>query len=388
MTFLFPAIILALSVGMQIFGTKAIETAEESASSIEQTNKSVPIGYVDEPKIIDKLPDWVPGGYLERYPSENMAKQALESGIIKQYYYIPSDFLTSGRIIMVDKDYQPLRSSGNAEIFENIIRDSLIRKDPIGAVITDPTAQINSHALAPSSELDKDDPMTFAVPMGTLFIFFFVITTSSGFMLTSVTKEKENRTAETLLVSLKPRDLMVGKITGLSVIALFQMSIWLGGAIFTLNNSRQLFSVVANYELPSGFVIWAILFFILGYFLYASILGSIGVLSPNAREGGQFTFVAILPLLIPLWFNYTFTETPDGPVAVFLSLFPLTAPSSMITRLTNSNVPLFQILLSLGGLITTTYLFILLSSRLFRADTILSTESFHWKKIISVFQKK
>jgi ABC-2 type transport system permease protein len=388
MTFLFPAIILALSVGMQIFGTEAIETAGETASSIEQTDKSVPIGYVDEAKIIDKLPDWVPVGYLERYQNENLAKEALESGVIRQYYYIPADFLAKGRIIMVDKDYQPLRSSGNAEIFENIIRDTLIRKDPMGAVLVDPTVRINSHALAPSSELDKDDPMTFAVPMGTLFVFFFVISTSSGFMLTSVTKEKENRTAETLLVSLKPRDLMVGKITGLSVIALFQMSVWLGGAILTLENSRQLFSLVSNYDLPSGFVFWTIIFFILGYFLYASILGSIGVLSPNAREGGQFTFVAVLPLLLPLWFNYTFTETPDGPVAVFLSLFPLTAPSSMIARLTNSYVPITQILLSLAGLITTTYLFILLSSRLFRADTFLSTDSFRWKKIISEFRKK
>ena len=388
MTFLFPAVILILSVGMQTLGTKAIEEAEESASSLEQTAAGKPVGYVDELDVLETLPDWVPDGYLERYSSEMMAKLALEAGSINQYYYIPRDFYTTGRVILVDRDFQPLRSIGNAEIFETIINDTLVEKDPLGAILEDPTSQINAHALAPASGMDQDDPLSFAVPMATLFIFFFVITTSSGFMLTSVTKEKENRTAEILLVSLEPRQLMLGKVVGLGAIALFQMSIWLGGALFTLDNSNELFSMASSYELPQGFIFWAILFFILGYFLYASILASIGVLAPNAREGGQFTFVAILPLLIPLWFNYTFTDSPDGPVTIFLSLFPLTAPSSMITRLTTGTVPIWQILLSLTGLTITAYLFVLLASRLFRADTLLSSESLSWKRIFTKIKYK
>ncbi len=388
MTFLFPGIILVLSVVMPLLGKKAIENAEETATSIEQSARNVPIGYVDELDVIKKLPDWVPEGYLKDYSNEILARKALETGVINQYYVIPADFYTSGNIIMVDKNFQPLQSSGNAEIMENIITDTLIEKDPLGAILLNPTLHINSHPMAPSIPLEIDDPMSFAAPIAILFIFFFVITTSSGFMLTSVTKEKENRTAETLLLSLKPQHLMFSKIIGLGVIALFQMIVWLGGALLALNKSNQLFAIVTNYDIPSGFTIWAIIFFVLGYLLYASILGSIGVLSPNSREGGQFTFVAILPLMIPMWFNYAFTETPDGPVAVFLSLFPLTAPSSMITRLTTGNVPIWQLLLSLSGLLITTYLFILLASRLFRADTFLSKDSFNWKKMVSEMRKK
>jgi ABC-2 type transport system permease protein len=288
---------------------------------------------------------------------------------------------------MVDEDFQPLQSSGKAEIFINIINDALIEKEPFGEILVDPTARVNAHALSPSYGLDDDDPLAFAVPMGTLFIFFFVITTSSGFMLTSVTKEKENRTAETLLVRIKPSQLMLGKIIGLGVIALLQMGIWLGGSITSLQNSSQLFAISTNFELPPGFIIWAVVFFIFGYFLYASILGTIGVLSPNAREGSQYTFAAIIPLLVPLWFNYTFTESPDGPVSIFLSIFPLTAPASMITRLTVGNVPTWQIAISLIGLMVTTYLFIKLASRFFRADTLLSNQSFGLKRIIREFKK-
>lgn len=387
MTFLFPVLILALSVGMQAVGTNAIEQAEEAASSVEQTANGLPVGYVDEPGVIDTLPDWVPDDYLQPYPDETAAKAALRAGEIHQYYLIPSDFYLTGDFILIDLNFQPLRSSGNAEIFSNILGDSLVMKDHLGPILLDPTARTNAKALAPVSGPDEDDPFTFIVPMATLFIFFFVITTSASFMLNSVTKEKENRTAETLLVSLEPRQLMAGKVIGLGVIALFQMVIWLSGSLAALNKSGQFFSTASDFTLPEGFIFWALMFFIFGYFLYASILGSIGVLAPNAREGGQFTFVAILPLLVPLWFNYTFTESPDGPVAVFLSLFPLTAPSSMMTRLTTGNVPLWQLLVSLTGLALTAYLFVHLASRLFRADTLLSLESINWKRIKAEIRK-
>jgi ABC-2 type transport system permease protein len=388
MTFIFPFLILGLSVGMQLVGTRAIEKAEDEASSLEQSSSGTPIGYVDEVGILAQLPEWVPAGYLSAYPNVDAAQADLESEAIHQFYRIPADFYATGDIFLVDRNYQPMRSSANAEIFEEILRDALIQMDPLGKVLDNPTPRINGHALAPPSGPDQDDPLSYVVPMATLFIFFFVITTSGGFLLSSVTKEKENRTAETLLVSLAPRQLMTGKILGLGTLALFQMSVWMGGALFALDRSNEIFSLASNFSLPDGFVFWAIAFFILGYFLYGSILGAIGVLAPNAREGGQFTFVAILPLLIPLWFNYTFTEAPDGPVAVFLSLFPLTAPSSMMTRLTIGNVPLWQILVSLGGVAVAAYLVTMLAARLFRADTLLSSESLGWKRIIRELRQK
>ena len=388
MTFLFPLLVLGLSIGMQTVGTKAIEEAEEKASSVDQVDSKIPIGYVDEAGVIKDLPDWVPEGYLVPYPDQTKARMDLKAGKIKQYYLIPSDFYKTRDIELIDKDFQPLRSSANAEIFEQIITEILIQKDPLGSFLNNPTANINSHSLAPPSGPDEDDPLGFVVPMATLFIFFFVITSSSGFLLTSVTKEKENRMAETLLVSIQPKELMSGKIIGLGIVALIQMSVWLGGAVFALNRSSQFLTVASNFTLPPGFLLWAILFFILGYFLYGAILGAIGVLAPNAREGGQFTFIAILPLLIPLWFNYIFTDSPDGFLSIFLSMFPMTAPSSMVTRLTTGNVPMWQLILSLIGLAATAYLFILISSRLFRADNLLSSESLSLQRILQAYLKR
>jgi ABC-2 type transport system permease protein len=110
-------------------------------------------------------------------------------------------------------------------------------------------------------------------------------------------------------------------------------------------------------------------------------LGALGALAPTVREGTQFTFLAIMPLLAPIWLNAAFTQAPDGALATALSLFPLTAPTAMATRLSVGHVPFWQPLVSLIGLIVTTYLFVLLAARLFRADTLLSDASLNWGRL-------
>jgi ABC-2 type transport system permease protein len=388
LTFIFPVFILALSLGTQFIGQKAIEQAEEEASSVEaQSESGNSVGYVDDSGVIKEFPAWIPDDFFEYYPNEESAKTDLENGVIRQYYLIPADFLTTGEYQLIDRDYQPMRSANNAEIFEEVIFTNLEAQAEYGKILTNPTPSIQYHQIKASTGPDKTNPLTFIVPFATLFIFFFTITTSSGFMLTSVSREKESRTAEILLVSIKPRELMLGKVIGLGAVALLQMSIWMGGAIFGLNRSSEFSDLAGTFSLPSGFVIWGIFFFLFGYFLYASLLGAIGALAPNAREGGQFTFIIILPLLIPIWFNVAFTESPNGAVATFLSLFPLTS-ISMMTRITATEVPIWQILLSLGGLAITTYLIVLLAARFFQAETLLSSDSINLKRVFAALKRQ
>jgi len=387
LTFIFPVFILLLSLGTQLIGQKAIEQAEEEASSVEaQSQLSTGVGYVDEAGTIQQIPIWIPTDFFEKYPNESTALSAMQEGKIHQYYLIPTDFLETGEYILVDKEYQPMRSTNNAEIFEEVIRTNLLAKEELGLILDNPTPNIQYHQLAEASGPDKENPLTFIVPFATLFIFFFTITSSSGFMLSSVAREKENRTAEILLLSLKPKELMLGKVVGLGCVALLQMSIWMSGALFGLSRSEEITGLASSFKLPSGFVFWGLLFFIFGYFLYASLLGALGALAPNAREGGQFTFIIILPLLIPLWFNVAFTEAPNGAVATFLSLFPLTS-ISMMTRITATEVPLWQILTSLGGLALTSYLIVLLAARFFKAETLLSSDSITPKRAFGALKQ-
>ena len=100
------------------------------------------------------------------------------------------------------------------------------------------------------------------------------------------------------------------------------------------------------------------------------------------REGAQFTFIVMLPLLLPIWLNNAFTANPDGGLALIFSLFPLTAPTAMVARLTITQVPAWQLAVSLAGLLATTDGFILLSARFFRADTLLSNASLSFRSIV------
>jgi len=333
--------------------------------------------------VITDLPENLPQDLIQSYPDEASADAALQSGQVRQYFMIPENYLESGEYLLVDSEYSPLRSSASAETFENILRSNMVAKDPQGRVLLNPTPKIVDHPLVPSSGPDEEDPLSYYVPFATLFIFFFTITTSSSFMLQSVSREKENRTAEVLLVSLQPRELMLGKVIGLGTVALLQMTVWMGGGLVTLNRSDQFLTTPSNFSLPSGFILWGMIYFLLGYLLYASILGAVGALAPTAREGGQATFIVILPLLIPLWMNAALTREPNGIVSVILSLFPLTAPTSMMARLAVGNVPIWQPIVGLLGVGLTTYLMVLLAGRIFRADTLLSSASFKWKRVFT-----
>jgi ABC-2 type transport system permease protein len=145
---------------------------------------------------------------------------------------------------------------------------------------------------------------------------------------------------------------------------------------------------VGSFALPPGFIVWLLLYFIFGYAAYASVLGSIGVLAPTAREATQFTFAVLLPLMIPLWLNTAFTQDPNGALPVFLSLFPPTAPLSMITRMVATQVPVWQPVVSLLGLAAMAYGFVLLSARLFRADTLLSSSSLSLQRLLTELRRK
>jgi len=394
MTFLFPAAIIALSIGTQALGQSSL--AEGGGNPIvDAMGNRTDIGYVDESGVIQKLPDrieyegmgdslFVIGpDSLRRFPDEAAAQAALEAGDVRQYYIVPEDFLKTGNLIMVDKNFSLFTSLDSSSLFEQVINFNLTGGDAQrGRAVSNPTPNIDTRRLAPQKLKADDDSMeAYFVPFGALFIFFFVLTMTGGLMLQSVAKEKESRTVEVLLVSLRPRELMLGKITGLGLIALLQIVLWSAGGLLVLGQGQ---SITAGLEqLPDGFIGWAILYFVLGYLLYASILGALGALAPTAREGTQFTFIAMLPLMIPLWLSNTFIQTPNDGLSVVLSLFPLTAPTSMITRLAASaTIPTWQPIAGLIGLAITTYLFVLLAARFFRADTLLSGESIKLRRII------
>lgn len=393
MTFLFPALIIAFSIGSQLLAEKSFEENEKDLITGGDTAEAQVIGYVDEAGLIAQLPQGIPPEMLRAFPDEDAAQAALAAGELRQYYLIPMGFVESGELVLVDDEFTPFKSfeGGGTNLIKYVVNYNLVGDELLTTILSDPTPSVITQDLAPQEDLTQSSnlsgSMNFWVPYATMLIFFFVITMSGGYMLQSVSKEKENRVVEVLLLSLRPRELMLGKVVGLGVVALLQMGIWGGASLLMMDQRMGLVEMASAFTLPPGFIAWAVLYFLLGYLLYASALGAIGALAPTAREGTQFTFVVMLPLMIPLWLNNVFSQSPNGSTATFLSLFPLTAPTSMVTRLVSGGVPSWQPAVGLLGLAATTYLFVWLSARFFRADTLLSSAGLHWRRIVRDFRK-
>jgi ABC-2 type transport system permease protein len=382
MTFLFPLVIVGLQVVSQVL---ARDMVEEAANA---TSESEAIGYVDEAGLIQTIPTEIPSELLVAYPDQKSARAALENGNIKSYYLIPADFVASGDLVLVERDFSPFKSLISSNPIRVVINANLVGDEALAELIVNPTAEVETIPLAPLGGTDMNNPLTFIVPSATLFIFFFVITMTSGFMLQSVAKEKENRVIEVLLSSLHPREMMLGKIIGLGAVALLQIGLWMGAGLFALDKSVVAVAGAAAFALPPGFMVWALLYFVLGYLLYASLMGALGALAPSAREGQQFTFVLLLPLMVPMFLLNAFIQTPNAPLPLFLSLFPLTAPVAMVTRLAATGVPFWQPLVSVALLVATTYFIVAMTARLFRAQTLLSGATLTAKRIWQALRER
>jgi ABC-2 type transport system permease protein len=382
-TIVFPLLILGLNLGTQVVAERTIE--QEARAAASPTSET--IGYVDAGGLIDQIPPGIPAEMFRAYPDQDAAQAALEAGDIARYYIVPRDWIERGNLVLVDRTFKPLGDVAGSALFRYTLSYNLVGDADKARLLLDPSPLVTSTALAPSKADERQGPLSFWVPYAPMFIFFFSLTMSSGFMLQSVSKEKETRTAEVLLLSLRPRQLMLGKLIGLGAVALLQLAIWAGGGLVALSRGEELLGAAGSFELSPGFIVWLLLYFIFGYAAYASVLGAIGVLAPTAREATQFTFAVLLPLMIPLWLNTAFVQNPNGDLPVFLSLFPPTAPLSMITRMAATQVPLWQPVVSLLGLAAMAYGFVLLSARLFRADTLLSSSSLSLQRLIAELRR-
>jgi ABC-2 type transport system permease protein len=259
---------------------------------------------------------------------------------------------------------------------------NLSQSNPNAQLVASPRLLIDSTSLAPAKQGGgTNDSLSFAVPTATLFILYLVLVMSGGFMLTSVAKEKENRTAEILLVSLRARDLMLGKLLGLAGVALLQMAVWLAAGLLALGQARHAVQSLGTYQLPGGFIPFTLVYFLLGFLLYASLFAALGVMARTVREASQLTYVALVPLIVPMLVSSTLVQNPQGGLAVALSLIPLTSPVAMVTRLAAGTVPAWQLAAGLVLLAGTTYAVVLLAARFFRVENLLSNRAFSWRRL-------
>jgi ABC-2 type transport system permease protein len=341
-------------------------------------------GYIDQSEIIKIIPTSLSTGTLVAFESETSAQDALLNGEISAYYIIAEDYLKTGRITYMRPDFNPLSSADQSGLIEWMLRVNLLNGDEHLATFVKGPMQLDEISLASEPQRDQDDPLTFYVPYVVTLLFYGMIMGAASLLLSSVTKEKENRMLEILMISVTPLQMLTGKIIGLGLVGLLQTVVWLGTGRLLLSRGSSVLSISEAFQLPLSFIIWGLIFFVLGYAVYASLMSAIGALVPNMREASQTTVVIALPLILPLFFISVLVDQPHGVLSMALSFFPLTAPVAMMTRLAAGSVPPSQLLLSALLLALTVVLIVRLVARMFQAQTLLSGQEFSLKRYFQV----
>jgi ABC-2 type transport system permease protein len=343
-------------------------------------------GYVDLAGVLTNVED-NPDDLLTPYANEDAARAALETGEIKLYYRIEEDYLETGNVtsIMPRLDISHIDSSQINELLLRTLSDN-IDPDLVMRVI-DPSniRQVNVTASTEDGEGQVTDE-------GASFILVYLFTialmlglfVTNGYLMQSVIEEKETRLIEILVATVRPSDLLAGKILAMGLLGLLQMFAWVGGMILairlvdTANLTGAAVSAlitIANVRIPLEILPLLAVYYLLAYLLFAALYGVVGALSNSMREGPQYAVIFTLPAVVPLYFISIFTATPDAPLPVILSLIPITAPVAMTQRLLISSVPAWQVILSLVLLTVTAVLVIWLAGRVFRVGTLLAGQT-------------
>lgn len=363
-------VILSIFSNMGESGVETFENLIAPSASVEAQ------GYVDLGDTIEKLPSDLPEGALLAYPDEQSALKALNNGEITSYYIIPADVVESGEYSVVKPDFSPLSGFENQWMMDWTLMVNIAGGDEqMAAQIQYPMIE-NRVPLAPESVQDQDNVLTFVVPYAVTIFFYMIIFGSASTMLASIGKEKQNRVIEMLLLSTTPIQLLTGKIVGRGLIGILQTAIYTGVGYVLVQMGGSMFDLLEGFTLPADLIWWGLLFFLLGYSLYASLMAGAGALAPNTNEASQVTFILMIPMITPLFFVSTLISDPNSLLSIIVSFFPFSAPVAMMTRIATGTIPMWQPALAAVVIGLTAYLVIIAVARLFRAQTLLSGQEF------------
>jgi|TARA_R110002012_G_scaffold56123_10_gene143726 ABC-2 type transport system permease protein len=393
----------------------------------------------DETRVVSVLNE-SPFFQSEFNPSKNISyvhmdnltlEQAKDSTNSLEYYgllYIPEGSTVeevSNAAYLFTKDNPNTSITNELEgIFQNQLRQDRLQKLGVTSKqfsSVEKPFQINLSTFEGEKSMRGINEIKAIIGGGFGYAIMMFIIIYGGFVMRSVIEEKTSRIIEVIISSVKPFQLMLGKIIGNSLAGITQFSIWIISAsalmfvavlIFGIDLSalssdsgmaagpmggmsqlgtmddKMMLYAKEIYNIPWGLLIGSFfIYFILGYLIYSSIYAAIGAAVDNETDTQQFIFPIILPLMLAIYVGFfSVFSNPNGPIAVGFSLFPLTSPIVMLMRLPGGigegGVPLWQFLLSVFLLIVTFLGIVSLAAKIYRTGILMYGKKPTYKELI------
>lgn len=240
-------------------------------------------------------------------------------------------------------------------------------------------------------DMDKGDEsatssvVSYVLALAMDMMLYMFILIYGQMVMNSIIEEKSNRVLELVVSSVKPMQLMMGKIVGVGLVALTQILIWAvivgacsawlvpfvgGSSVADDPDVAIILSQLGNAGYFINLFVFMLLFFIGGYLLYSSMFAAIGSAVDNIQDASQLTTIATMPIIIGIVVSMSAIQNPSSTFAVWLSIIPFTSPMTMMVRLP-FGVPAWELAVSLLALYATIILFIWICAKIYRVGIFL-----------------
>ncbi len=365
-------VLIVMAVNRDASSSPAASTGTEAFNAAQQMAE----GYVDEGGLIKVLPADIPSGWLTEYPDEAAAQAALEAEEITAYYIIPADYVETGDIAYVTLRHNPISDRVNTDGMEWILLTNLLGDVELAAEVWNPLDVQVTALESVEPEAAEESWIVELFPTLMVLILYMVILMPASSLVNAVTDEKKNRVMEVLMSSLSSGQMITGKILALGLLGLLQTALWVGILWAVVRFGGRPLDIPAGFAVPTGLLVWSFVYGLLGYAMYGAQMAGLGALVPDLKDARGASLVVLSPLIVVYMFAVGIFVAPDGPLALVMSLFPLTSPVGMIARMTQVAVPLWQAALAAALQLLAAILIVRLAARLFRAQHLLSGQPF------------
>ena len=399
-SFLFFVFGVPLIAVIAFAGYSIISSNRDSSSSVEQAQEESDLeteGYVDLSGLITMIPSDLASNTLMPYLTESEAQSALEAEEISAYYIVAEDYIETGELVYVHPDVNPIAEGGQDWVMRWTLYVNMLGGDMEMASNIWFPANFNEHDLSQTnlaSEGSSDDCLTPGygcesnaliemLPIGIMVILYISIMSGGSYLLRLVSSEKDSRVMEILLLSASSNQLLNGKVVGYCILGFLQVLAWFGAVFLIFKIGGTSLNIPTGFELPVSLLVWGLVFFLLGFAVYASLMAGAGALTPKLSQYTSVYFIVSMPLLISYALSMMLAMRPHSTLAVMLSMFPLSAPVMMITRLTVGGVPIWQPIIAAVLTLIFAIIVIRAVARVFRAQALLSGQPFSAMRYIN-----
>ncbi len=352
---------------------QTIEAAPDQEAQLSQVSKALGAHYAVE--------QVTPGGRsLEEIKGELNAR--VRKGELGLYLVLPEKILEEGRAEFYGRNVSDpvttsqLRHSLNRAVVEQRLREANIDQSRVRQLSKE--IKLETTKISESG-LERDSGFGFGLAMFVGLFIYLGILMYGQVILSSVVEEKTTRVSEVLFSSVKPFHLLLGKLVGVALVAITQYLIWAAAfGAFALYGVSMLASRgmdVPLPRLPPSFAVYALLFFVVGFLMYAAVYMLVAAMVTTEKEASQMALPLIFLSVISIYLAFPVIRNPNSSFAFWVSIAPFFSPITMLVRIVTETPPFWQIALSLGVGVASVVLFVWVAARIYRVGMLMYGKS-------------